>query len=322
MNMSKISVIMPAHNCASTVADAIASLQKQTHKDLEIIVIDDCSTDETYNVTADLAQNDQRIILLKTPKNLRAGGARNMGFEVMTGDWVTLLDADDWWEPNRVENMLKAAENYNVDVVLDNLLIYDHVTKKIVGQTNFANSRKPTALTQENIFVLDRPTRGRDAIGYSQPLIRTDFFVKHHFRYWCKYRTTEDFILLVDIVMAGARIIILPDAFYIYRHHISPSTGQASPLSHAEDATKAISNACDDLIEKYQGQFSSKAIKELRIRKKLTLTVPYALKQNKLIKERQWLPALLLFYKAPLLLLLRSNSIWNRIRALFSPQIE
>lgn len=101
-----ISVIMPAYNAASYIEEAIRSVQSQTLSDWELLVIDDCSTDDTCAVVERLAQQDSRIILIKNETNKGAAGVRNQGFELCRGEFVALLDSDDVWLPEKLSLQL------------------------------------------------------------------------------------------------------------------------------------------------------------------------------------------------------------------------
>lgn len=98
MNNIKFSVIMPAYNAEEFIEDAINSVLNQTYSNYELIVVDDCSTDNTYNVVKQYS----KIRLLQTPENSRQGAARNIGLENCSGDYVLFLDADDSFFDNSV----------------------------------------------------------------------------------------------------------------------------------------------------------------------------------------------------------------------------
>jgi glycosyltransferase involved in cell wall biosynthesis len=103
-----VSVIIAAYNSPGTIATAIRSLQEQTWKNLEIIIVDDCSpTEETIAVAEKYAQNDKRIRMLKLPINRGAYVARNFGLNVCKGEYVTLHDSDDWSHPSKIEKQVR-----------------------------------------------------------------------------------------------------------------------------------------------------------------------------------------------------------------------
>lgn len=99
----KVSVIVPAYNAEKGIETTLRSLINQTWRNLEIIVVDDCSTDRTREVVQEYMEKDVRIQLLQTPKNSGAYVARNMGLDMATGDYVTVHDSDDWSHARKIE---------------------------------------------------------------------------------------------------------------------------------------------------------------------------------------------------------------------------
>lgn len=99
----EISVIMPAYNCERFVKEAVESVLVQTYTNIELIIIDDCSTDRTYKILQDLAEVDGRIKLYKNEQNVGVARTRNFGIEHAKGRTIALLDSDDVWEPDKLE---------------------------------------------------------------------------------------------------------------------------------------------------------------------------------------------------------------------------
>jgi hypothetical protein len=99
----KISVIMPAYNASSTLALAIESILCQTWNDIEIIVVDDCSTDDTFKISRRFAAQDSRVTAVRQQRNMGAYAARNAGVRLCTGDFITVHDSDDWSHPQKIE---------------------------------------------------------------------------------------------------------------------------------------------------------------------------------------------------------------------------
>lgn len=100
---AKISIIMPAYNAAHQIAFAIRSLQEQSWTNFELLVADDCSTDDTREVVARLARADSRIVLLSTPQNGGAYAARNAALAQASGDLITVHDSDDWSHAQKLQ---------------------------------------------------------------------------------------------------------------------------------------------------------------------------------------------------------------------------
>jgi succinoglycan biosynthesis protein ExoO len=124
--MPEVSIIMATLDGANTIGKAIESAQDQTLRDIEIIVVDDGSTDGTGDLVSAMAGKDTRIKCVRLPQNIGVGGARNAALVHATGEWVAILDADDWYEPNRLEILLKAERDTKADLVAHQLKVYDH----------------------------------------------------------------------------------------------------------------------------------------------------------------------------------------------------
>jgi glycosyltransferase involved in cell wall biosynthesis len=100
---SLVSVVMPAYNAAATLARSIESVLAQTRAELELIVVDDCSTDATPALIADYARADARVRSHRQAANAGVAAARNSGIELARGSHVAFLDSDDWWHPRKLE---------------------------------------------------------------------------------------------------------------------------------------------------------------------------------------------------------------------------
>lgn len=101
-----VSVIIPVYNVEKFVKEAIESIQNQTYNNLEIIVIDDCSTDNTYKIVENLAKNDERIKLFKNEKNLKIVKTLNRALILSNGEYIVRMDGDDISTTDRVETLL------------------------------------------------------------------------------------------------------------------------------------------------------------------------------------------------------------------------
>lgn len=112
LHSEKVSIIMPAFNAADTIGEAISSILSGTHRNVEILVIDDCSTDATSKIVTAMADADPRIKYYQNEKNLGAYKSRNVMLKVATGKFIAFLDSDDTWEPNKLEECLKMLKQH------------------------------------------------------------------------------------------------------------------------------------------------------------------------------------------------------------------
>lgn len=103
----KVSIILPAYNAEEGIQVAIESILSQTWQNIELIIVDDCSPDNTYEVAQQYAQKDERVCVLKTPKNSGPYVARNIALQAATGDFITVNDADDWSHEKKIEIQVK-----------------------------------------------------------------------------------------------------------------------------------------------------------------------------------------------------------------------
>ena len=105
-----VSVIIPAHNAARFIGFTLQSIMRQSHENLEIIVIDDGSTDNTLETVRGYASMDSRIAILRQKNNTGVAAARNRGIEASSGSFIAPVDADDIWHPTAVTKMLRRFE--------------------------------------------------------------------------------------------------------------------------------------------------------------------------------------------------------------------
>lgn len=116
MGTQFVSVVIPAYNSASFLASSIESALAQTHRALEVVVINDGSTDETATVLASFGSR----IRVVSQANRGLPAARNAGIAVSVGEWVAFLDADDWWLPEKLEKQLAMATDPAVGLIYSN----------------------------------------------------------------------------------------------------------------------------------------------------------------------------------------------------------
>lgn len=120
----KITVIVPVYNVEHYLDKCLDSLINQTYKNLEIIVINDGSTDNSGTICQEYAQKDNRIIYIEK-KNGGLSDARNVGLDKMTGSYVTFIDSDDWVEPDYVEVLYNKLIEYQADIAIGNYYSYN-----------------------------------------------------------------------------------------------------------------------------------------------------------------------------------------------------
>jgi len=230
--MPRVSILIPAWNSEETILGALDSAQAQTVNDIEIIVIDDGSTDFTADLVKSRALADPRVQLHRLETNSGPAAARNLGLSCAIGEWLALLDADDTMSSDRLEHLLAAPGAGDV-LVADNLALFDRRAGRIV-KLGIDPSHLGAGLRLDvEEFVERCKTNRAEAVdfGLLKPLIRTGHIRSHGIRYDESMRYGEDFRFTLDILLAGGTLLVLPQAYYQYTERFGSISKVASGVS-------------------------------------------------------------------------------------------
>lgn len=124
MALCEISVIIPVYNIQQHLRECLDSVLGQSYPHLQVICVDDGSTDESPAILAQYAQKDNRVQVIRQ-QNAGPGAARNTGLEAATGEYVIFLDSDDWFEPDFLEKMVDTAQREGADVAICRAVEFD-----------------------------------------------------------------------------------------------------------------------------------------------------------------------------------------------------
>ena len=116
MEYPLVSILVPVFNGEAYLRNSIESAREQTIQDIEILILNDASTDRTVEIVQELMVNDSRISLHCNQQNIGVAKTRNYGFTLAKGKYIALLDADDIWAPNKLELQLEQIKKYSLDV--------------------------------------------------------------------------------------------------------------------------------------------------------------------------------------------------------------
>lgn len=199
-----ISVIIPTFNRLEATIKSIESVFKQTYKNIEVIVVDDCSTDGSFEKLNVLLGN--KIILLQNHENSGAGTGRNLGVDNCSGNYIAFLDSDDEWLPTKLD------EQYNllVSCYEKNALVY--------APANLVHNNQPIVVNPSR--ALSENERVEDYIFFSKQDIQTsgwfmskEFFQKVRFTDKLKRHQDWDFVLRAQEL--GCKFIFAPNVLYV-----------------------------------------------------------------------------------------------------------
>ena len=132
-NKIKVSIIIPVYNTEQYLRQCLDSVINQTFQDIEIIVVNDGSTDNSINIIKEYQQKDSRIVFVDFPNHKGVSDARNEGIKLARAEYITFVDSDDWVKKDYVKTLYDNITKYNCDIVVTNFYFHDKdKTKKLI----------------------------------------------------------------------------------------------------------------------------------------------------------------------------------------------
>jgi succinoglycan biosynthesis protein ExoO len=278
-----VSIVMANYNGAAHLADAIRSAQSQSLRDLEIIVSDDASSDESIAIATELMAEDLRIRLVRSCHNGGPAAARNRAFALAQGEWIAVMDSDDLMHPDRLMTLVEMARRDKADMVADNVVEFDTSGSKTPHPLLSGRWAQEPFWVEICRYIQFNHLYGRGpALGYLKPLFRKTILTGPTAYYDETLRIAEDYNLVLRLLYAGRRMRVYPLPLYFYRKH---STSISHRLNErALEALKATDARFLDKIFR-ENQPVARAVKR-RMR-----SVETALAFEKLLnalKSRNW----------------------------------
>lgn len=213
----EVSIIIPAYNTENYIAQAIQSALGQTLTNLEVIVVDDGSTDATVEVVKSFS--DSRLKVFVNEQNLGVSGARNRALQEAQGEWIAILDSDDWYAPERLEKLVQIAITQNADIVIDDLnFIQSGENSPWSTLLQQSGEQINTLFPIDATYFVETGIYGQPGLhlGLSKPIIKREFLLQHKIKYDEKMQVVEDFHLMLQCLVQGANLIFVPEPYYFY----------------------------------------------------------------------------------------------------------
>lgn len=254
----KVSIVVPIYNNEGTVREALSSLTCQTYDNIEIVAVNDGSTDASPCIIREEAERDPRILFF-SKENGGAASARNYGLERVTGDYVMFLDADDILLPKAVETLLSAASEGKYDIVSAGLAVFGaekalflpSIEGEVLGPVSRLKSAKNgsegcergDSLKADGSFENERAREllklifsgaDRAVLNFAVKLYRRDVIARERITFPLIV-TGEDTVFAARCLLSAERILFLKDAFYRYRK------GDGSATSRSMGALERLS---------------------------------------------------------------------------------
>ena len=241
-----VSVIVPLYNAEEFLRVCIDSVLAQTLKNVEVLIVNDCSTDGSVELCRHLYGQDERVRLIMQPQNMGAGAARNRGIAEARGEYIAFIDSDDEMMPDFLSGMFSTASEYHADVV-HNTLCFSimpakgeefplEMLKAPEGQLiSFSPDKKErkelTLLTGDLASRLDDWEKHSYHFSIWNNLYRRSFLLENDIRF-DKMKLAEDEVFFFHCMFKAERFVVRPGGGYLYRmSNTSLSRGRKSPDS-------------------------------------------------------------------------------------------
>ena len=239
-----VSVIVPAYNTASYVADCLASITGQSFRDVEIFVIDDGSTDGTGEAAASFAKRDAHIRVIRRRWNCGMAAAENLGLTLARGRYILMVDADDVLAPGMLARLFAEARLTGADVVAGGYQAFTHAAGDGPAQ---AWTQQPCWLgaTPEERLRTVAPLRVH--IAQWGKLYRKSFLDRHRIAF-AHAPIAPDLAFHVKCLLAAKRYRVLPQIVYHYRRQPS-SLDHMAPLARVEKYGAALPGILGECAE-------------------------------------------------------------------------
>lgn len=202
-----VSIIVPIYNVKPYLKRCIDSLISQTYSNMEIIMIDDCSTDGSKTIAEQYSSTYPFCKLLSHKQNKGLAGSRNSGVKKAEGEWLFFVDSDDWIHADTLKLLVSNAKKYNSDIVMCGYCYaWDNNEIKIIDSFKGISSESSQ---KDKIALVPQPSATRR-------LYRSDFFLEKDFDFPEDIKRGEDFPLTIPLLTYTSKITIVNEPLYFY----------------------------------------------------------------------------------------------------------
>lgn len=235
----KVSVLVAVYNIEKYIGKCIQSIIEQDYTNLEIILVDDCSTDLSGEICDNYATKDNRIIVIHHENNTRLPGVRNDGLDAATGDYIVFVDGDDWLASDYVTYMLDVIIQTKSDMAINLVNFTTRNQKQVaVREPQIWSGEKATA---ELLFP-------HLTIGAWNKIYRREFIEKNHLRFQLELFTAEGYRFISDAAQRANHVGVGYRKVYYYRLNNLESATTKYDIRQSKGAIDAATQIKKDLI--------------------------------------------------------------------------
>jgi len=199
--MAKISVIVPIYNVEKYLERCLNSLINQTFKDIEIICVDDCSTDKSLQILKKIAQNDKRIKIIESKNNKGAAVTRNKGLDEIQGEYVSFVDADDYLNLDFYEKLYAKAKENDYDIVKCQRRKYELNGDISIGVIS-------NQIRKEGMYAF--------TYEWQSAIYKTTIIKDNNIRFVPEIIKAQDIVFLNQIILKAKNIALINNTYYNY----------------------------------------------------------------------------------------------------------
>lgn len=300
----RVTVIIPNFNAADTLERAVRSVLDQSLDGIEIHIVDDGSTDDSWALIEELWQRHGNIRASRLIQNHGRSFAANFATERSRAMWVAILDADDWYEPSRLEKVITTAEALGVEMGTDNQFIIDPGTGKVVG-TALPVRGRGLKLDLDSYQANSDATRSFD-VGMLKPVFRRDFIESRNVEYYVPARRGQDYYVLLCFFAAGGRGVVVDTPLYNYVQPFGTVSRQWSSAGRRRYPFEAMKRTNDHFIAVYADRFTPRQVARLVARGRQFDTVAALHQIREAVAEQE-------YTRAGKILMMGFPSLWWRL---------
>lgn len=225
MQNKKVSIIIPCYNVEKFIAQTLESAIAQTLEDIEIIVINDGSSDRTLDIINQYAAIDKRIKIINQ-KNKGLSAARNIGIKLAKGEYIQHLDGDDFLKLDTCKKTYELAKKNNADIVYFNIL---RLRKNKIFELDVISDLKEKKI-YNNLEIFKKLDKKQLDINIVSKLIKRQLYVKNNIVHYEKISLGEDLFAFQELLLKSKRNIKLNEGLYYYRENPNSITNNKRSL--------------------------------------------------------------------------------------------
>lgn len=224
-----VSVVIPAYNSEKHIIKALSSLKNQTFKSLEVIVVNDGSTDKTSEIAENILSESDLDWKIINQENRGVSIARNVGLSSANGDYICFLDSDDYVHETFVERMYKKAKEFDSDIVFCKYNLVSEYGRTLYSYDELFDEELILEISKKShtgIEVLREHLRDNIHLGLENVIYRKAFLMRNHLSFTPHCWYGEDLEFVIKALLLAKRVTCVPEVLTFYVRHEESVTGR------------------------------------------------------------------------------------------------